>query len=170
VIARFALALVLALAVTLGSACDRASEPTADPIPKPMAKTTAKPTPTVSPGASWSDRFDFDGDGRADGIEVSFSGGAHCCYSLAVDLTRIARRIDLPFELDGGYVGGLSLDRPDDFDVRVGADGVAALFMHVATYAGSDQPIPAAWRRAYGIRTNRIVVDLRTGVVRATDA
>jgi len=150
--------------------CARTRELAPDPTPSATPTATPKSTPTSNASTSWRDRFDFDGDGQVDRIDVSFSGGAHCCYTLAVDLSRSAHRVDVPFELDGGYVGGLSLANPDAFDVRVGPDGVAAFFMHVATYAGTDEPIPIAWRRAYGFRTNRILVDLRSGAVHATDA
>jgi hypothetical protein len=115
----------------------------------------------------WTDQYDFDADGRADHVEVAFSGGAHCCYTLALH-TANGRTIALPFELDGGYVLGLDLSRPDHFDVRVDPDG-AYLVLEIQTYNGEPGPIPRAWTHRWGIRSHRIAVRFRGKGFRAVD-
>jgi len=105
----------------------------------------------------WQERFDFDGDGRPDRIDVDFTGGAHCCYRISV--TRGAGvRTELPFDLDGGYIDGLDLSKPDRFDVVVGSDRRAALRMEIATYNGEPQPIPPALTKELGVRSHRVSV------------
>jgi hypothetical protein len=113
---------------------------------------------------SWMRSHDFDGDGKRDLVDVELSGGAHCCYRLTVALSS-GPVVALPFELDGGYVGGLSLDRPENFTVAVDADGVARLVMTIATYAGRFEPIPLVWVRL-GARSHRIAVSLRGGTMK----
>lgn len=132
---------------------------------------TATPAPSDAADATvpWNERFDFDGDGAPDVVDVAFSGGAHCCYTLAVRLTRTGRTVAIPFELDGGYVGGLSLALPDNFNIEVGPDRVAMMTMRIETYNGQPEPIPPEWQRAYGIHSNSIRVDLRDGTLRAAD-
>lgn len=129
---------------------------------------TASPPPTDAT-ASWSRQFDFDGDGAPDVVDVAFSGGGHCCYTLAVHLTKTGRTVAIPFELDGGYVGGLSLAQPDNFNIEVGPDGVATMTMTIATYNGRGEELPAEWQRTYGIHSHAIRVDLRDGTLRAED-
>ena len=125
---------------------------------------------SVHPDATdWTRRFDFDGDRQPDVVDVRFSGGGHCCYTLAVHLTKTNSVVEIPFELDGGYVGGLSLDQPERFDVVVGPDGIATLRMQIATYGGRADDIPADWRRNFGITSHNIEVDLRDGRIHARD-
>jgi hypothetical protein len=133
----------------------------ADAIAIPDAPIDSAP---VDP--NWATRFDFDGDGAVDPITNTFSGGAHCCYKVAVALSKTGRAIALPFELDGGYVRGLDLSQPASFDVERDSDGVAALRMRIATYAGRAQPIPQQWVRTYGIHSHSIRVVLRDGAPR----
>ena len=66
----------------------------------------------------WTQAYDFDNDGKNDTIEVMFTGGAHCCYSLVMRLSATGTTHRLPFELDGGYVAGLDLSQPQRFTVR----------------------------------------------------
>src|SRR5882672_5605279 len=91
----------------------------------------------MAPTSAWETAYDFDGDGLADRVEVSFSGGAHCCYTLEIATTSRARPIAIPYELEGGYVHGLDLSMPEQFGVEVGADGVATLLMEV--YGSHDR-------------------------------
>lgn len=156
------------IAATLWAAALSCASPGSAPAPSSSGQpeTGAAPSSTTfasGPGAGtahpprWQERFDFDGDGRPDRVEVDFSGGAHCCYRIAVTLGD-GKRIELPFELDGGYVGGLDLSQPDRFDVLVGADGRAALRVEIATYDGEPRPIPPAWTKELGVRSHRIAV------------
>ena len=87
--------------------------------------------PSPARAIPWQERFDLDGDGVRDRIEVGFSGGAHCCYSLAVDLSSRGRRVPLRYEIEGGYVYGLDLSRPDHFDVRREERGAVIAFEDV---------------------------------------
>ena len=110
----------------------------------------------VSP---WTHQYDFDGDGAKDRVEVSFSGGAHCCYRVGVRLAGKRHVISLPFELDGGYMGGLNLSQPSHFNVRdYNGDGRPDLCMEIATYNGKRHAIPKEWTERYGVRTNRVLV------------
>jgi hypothetical protein len=49
-------------------------------------------------------------------------------------------RTALPFELDGGYPGGLDLSQPERFAVTTAPLGAARLVIEVATYGGEPQP------------------------------
>ena len=114
----------------------------------------------------WTQRFDFDGDGRADRIEPTFTGGAHCCYRFAIILSSTGKTRRLPFEIDGGYVGGIDLSNPDQLDVRRDANGRAELFLHIATYAGHPYPLPDDWKRSFGVTSHRIAVSFPNGRLR----
>jgi hypothetical protein len=84
----------------------------------------------LRPPPDWATRSDLDGDALPDPIEVTFSGGAHCCYRLAVTASRTKVRYPLRYELEGGYVGGLDLSLPRNFDVAdFDRDGVLDLLM-----------------------------------------
>jgi len=136
-----------------------------DSVDAADSSTATMPSTAPANALPWTERFDFDGDGERDRVDVDFTGGAHCCYLLSITMTSRGV-VALPFEIDGGYVGGLSLERPDNFDVEVGSDGVATLVMTVATYAGRALPIPAAWTRDFGVRSHSIRVDARSGTIR----
>lgn len=112
----------------------------------------------------WTRRFDFDGDGIPDRIDVKFSGGAHCCYVLAVATSASRAVTQIPFELDGGYPNGLDLSRPAQFDIQVDGQGVARLVMEIATYGGEPQPLPPSWNRQWGVRSHHIAVSLVQGL------
>lgn len=129
--------------------------------------------PAIDPAARlpWQERFDLDGDGRRDRIEVSFSGGAHCCYTLAVWLSSTGKRLNIPFEMDGGYPFGLDLSRKHHFNVFVQTGGgepdETVLNMEILTYGGRRlEPIPRAWRRRWGVDSHHIAVHLRGGKMR----
>jgi hypothetical protein len=119
--------------------------------------------PVSASSAAWQDRYDLDGDGVRDRIEIGATGGAHCCYTLAIISGKTGARTELPFELDGGYIGGLDLSQPERFTVAVAASGTARLILEVATYGGEPQPLPAAWR-ALGVISHRIAVSFAGGL------
>jgi hypothetical protein len=121
----------------------------------------AAPVDAIDP--NWTRAYDLDGDHVPDTIASTFSGGAHCCYKVSVALSASRRVVELPFELDGGYLGGLDLSQPANFAVELGADGVAMLRMRIASYAGRAEAIPLDWVRRYGIRSHSIRVSLRDG-------
>jgi len=77
--------------------------------------------------ADWRRATDLDGDGKPDEILVESSGGAHCCYTIAARLTSTRATVRVPFEIDGGYVGGLDLSRPEHFALHRASDGAAEL-------------------------------------------
>ncbi|MEM7675698.1 MAG: hypothetical protein AAF449_06805 [Myxococcota bacterium] len=133
-------------------------------MPPPKSK-AAQPSST----APWTERFDFDGDGINDYVDVAYTGGAHCCYRLSVRLSTTGVREDLPFELDGGYWGGLDLSRPKRFDVRK-TDGVLPeLIMTIEVYNGRPSPLPNRLTEKYGIRTHRVAVGFPKGRLRIRD-
>jgi hypothetical protein len=115
-------------------------------------------------------RFDLDGDGVSDDVDASFSGGAHCCYSLAITPSRTRTRIALPFELDGGYLGGLSLAQPRVFNIAdYDHDGIVEICAQIQTYNGEENPLPRAWTKRYGIRTHWIEIRFATGALVVRD-
>ena len=88
----------------------------------------------------WRTDHDFDGDGRPDRVDVAFTGGAHCCYVLTVHLTASSRTVRVPFEIEGGYVRGLDLGRPDDFNVAdYDGDGAEELCLREPIIDATDR-------------------------------
>lgn len=134
---------------------------------------TASGAASVGAGAArdWTRSHDFDGDSRPDAITYTFSGGAHCCYRFTITPSSTGKEVTIPFELDGGYVGGLDLSQPERLTIVRDARGVAELRMEIATYSGQPSPLPKAWRRTFGIRTHHVTVSLPGGrlAVRDTD-
>lgn len=132
-----------------------------------------KPRPsTVSVAASpvpWTRSFDFDGDGLKDEVQVSFSGGAHCCYRLSVRLKGSGEVHRLPFQIDGGYLGGLDLSRPKQFDIRRTDGALPELVMEIEHYNGIANPLPETWTAQYGFRTHHIAVGFPEGRLRVRD-
>lgn len=119
--------------------------------------------------ASWENSFDLDGDGARDAITVDYTGGAHCCYRLSVRLTSTGETHRLPFQLDGGYVGGLNLGQPDRFDIRRTDGELPELVMEIETYSGEPRPLPDEWMWEYGITTHCIAVSFGSGWLRVRD-
>ena len=117
----------------------------------------------------WTHSFDFDGDGSRDVVVPSFTGGAHCCYRISIRLSSTGKTRRLPFQLDGGYVGGLNLSRPDHFRISKNNKGLAELIMEIETYNGKPQPLPETWKRKYGIQTHYIVVGFPNGRLHIRD-
>jgi hypothetical protein len=163
----------LAVALAVVAACsDR--EPAA--VPRPGPPTSAVPLDGPTPDAaardaraadtSWTHTHDLDGDGKPDAVAVGYTGGAHCCYRLAVTLSTTGKIVPIPFELDGGYPDGLTVDRPESFALEVAPTGTTVLVMRVATYSGRPERIPLDWVRTFGARSHRIAVSLRGGVLR----
>ncbi len=113
---------------------------------------------------SWQELYDFDGDKKADQIRASFSGGAHCCYRISINSSSLNRVIDFPFEMDGGYVGGLDLSNPNNFYVKdFDNDGRPELYMRINSYNGRAGDIPEEWQKRYGITSNQILIDFANG-------
>jgi hypothetical protein len=117
----------------------------------------------------WTHAFDFDGDGENDVVEVEYTGGAHCCYRLAVYLSSTNHTHRLPFLLDGGYVGGLDLSRPEHFSIRYNKGSLPEILMEIATYNGDPQPLPKEWIQNYGINTHHIAVGFEQGRISVRD-
>jgi hypothetical protein len=118
----------------------------------------------------WATQFDFDGDGRKDTIRYFFSGGAHCCYTIAVELTGHNRVYNFPFEMDGGYMFGLDLSQPHHFNIKdYDNDGLPEIFMEINTYNGEKFPLPADWTKEYGIRSNYIIIEYKNNEITVRD-
>ncbi len=144
---------------TLLAACDAGAPPAPPTTPAPVREVVplaidAAPSVIVDAAVRPSlDRVDLDGDGVFDEIAASFSGGAHCCYSLAITPSKSKARVVLPFELDGGYVGGLDLSQPRVFNIAdYDGDGIVEICAQIQTYNGEENPLPRAWTKRYGIR------------------
>ena len=111
----------------------------------------------------------MDGDAKNDEILVSSTGGAHCCYRIAVRVSSTGEEYKLPFQLDGGYVGGLNLSQPARFDVRKTDGALPEIVMTIETYNGEPEPLPKQWTATYGIRTHRVAVGFPDGKLRVRD-
>jgi len=77
--------------------------------------------------------------------------------------------VSLPFLMDGGYVGGDLLSNPRRFAIRVGADGVAEMFMEIQTYNGEPQPLDSQWTARWGFSSHRVIIGFRGGRVTVRD-
>jgi len=111
---------------------------------------------------NWTTQFDFDGDGSNDTIKYFYSGGAHCCYTIAVELTGNNRVYNYPFEMDGGYMYGLDLSQTDHFNIKdYDKDGLPEIFMEINTYNGEKFPLPLEWTQEYGIKSNYIIIEYK---------
>ncbi len=85
-----------------------------------------------NPGHRWKESFDFDADGKVDTLSYTYSGGAHCCYRITVDLSRTKERIALPYKVEGGYLG-FDLSKPDNFAIKdMDNDGIPEILLKVA--------------------------------------
>lgn len=124
-----------------------------------------RPPPAVVDGAGAIDggasadaavALDLDGDGAADRVVESFSGGAHCCYRITIELAA-GPHLALPFDLDGGDLG-----RTAHYDVAIEGDSRPALRMTIATYGGHPEPL-APEEVAAGARSHRIAVRVADG-------
>lgn len=144
---------ILVLAVVLAGGCN----------PSPAS------APVSEDRVSWMHAFDLDGDGRNDRIEVLFTGGGHCCYRITVHLSSNGAVYRLPFQLDGGYVGGLDLSRPHHFDIRKTDGPLPELVMEIETYNGKPLPLPKEWEKKFRIKTHYIAVGFDDGRMRVRD-
>ncbi|PIY06007.1 MAG: hypothetical protein COZ21_03480 [Bacteroidetes bacterium CG_4_10_14_3_um_filter_31_20] len=120
--------------------------------------------------SNWLDKFDFDGDSLNDHIYFDFSGGAHCCYKINIVLSSDNTERKFPFEMDGGYIGGVDNSQPDQFDIRdIDSDGLPEILMRIQTYNGESGTIPAEWNIDYGIKSNFIVIEYTAGQLKTRD-
>jgi hypothetical protein len=122
-----------------------------------------------APASPWREAYDLDGDGRRDRLLTEYTGGAHCCYRIGAALTTRGETVMLPFELDGGYVGGLDLSQPERFAIRTSPDGLPELLLEIATYNGEQLPLDPEWTRRYRFRTHRVAVCFAGGRVLVRD-
>ena len=59
---------------------------------------------------------------------------------------------------------------PDHFDIRdIDGDGRAEILMRIETYNSEISPIPQAWRKRYGFKTNFIVIKYERGKLQVRD-
>jgi hypothetical protein len=84
-------------------------------------------------------------------------------------LSSTGEEVMLPFDFDGGYVGGLDLSQPDRFTIRTREAGLPELLIDINTYNGEPLPLDPEWARRYGIRTTRIAVCFAGGRVQVRD-
>ncbi len=123
-----------------------------------------------TPTDNWKTNYDFDGDKTNDTVDVKFSGGGHCCYTIAVTLTSTQQKILMPFELDGGYVNSFDLSNPTNFFIKdYNNDGLPDMYLHIYAYNDEDFEIPAKIKRKYEIKTNRMFISFRNGKMMCSD-
>lgn len=120
--------------------------------------------------SNWLDKFDFDGDSINDHVYFDFTGGAHCCYKINIVLSSDKTERKFPFEMDGGYMGGVDNSQPDQFDIRdIDSDGLPEILMRIQTYNGEPEAIPAKWHIDYGIKSNLILIEYIGGQIKIRD-
>lgn len=73
-------------------------------------------TTSIEDNSSWRYRYDFDQDNQMDTINYTYSGGAHCCYQLSINLSSLKQEIEIPYEIEGGYIV-FDLSKPDNFNI-----------------------------------------------------
>jgi hypothetical protein len=162
---------ILGLVAACSSRGEQQSPPSSSlsqPQPGPAFDASAARIDTPDAALPWFMRFDFDGDGRNDYVVEDYTGGGHCCYRFTVRLTT-GGEVSLPFLMDGGYVGGDLLSNPRRFAIRVGADGVAEMFMEIQTYNGEPQPLDSQWTARWGFSSHRVIIGFRGGRVTVRD-
>lgn len=109
---------------------------------------------------NWLNSFDIDGDRIKDQIGFNFSGGGHCCYKINIVLSSDKIERKFPFEMDGGYVGGVDNSQPNQFDIRdIDADNLPEIIMQIQTYNNKKSSLPKKWKKKYGITNNYIVIE-----------
>jgi hypothetical protein len=137
------------------------------PVARGSAAKSSAPKP-VATGPSADERgdwsvADFDGDGRDDRVTTEFTGGAHCCYRLTIELASGAKH-ELPFELDGGYVFGLDTTFPERFNAAdFTGDGHPDLCMQIATDDAVEEAVPREWIDRWHLRSRYVVVYFADG-------
>lgn len=106
----------------------------------------------------WGTKLDWDGDGSVDTLGFDYTGGAHCCYHVRIDFGNSTQSIRLPFDLDGGYVGGQG-PGSDPKRVRIEQRGaLPELIVEIATYNGKPGTIPREWTEKYGVTTHYVAI------------
>jgi hypothetical protein len=155
--------------------------PSAQPAtlsPRPESVTPPPSAPAPAPSASapqltptrWEHAYDLDGDGKNDEIVSEFTGGAHCCYHVGAALSSTGTTIMLPFEMDGGYVGGAALiSQPSQFAVRTRVGSLPEIVYQIATYDGIEQPLDPAWTKRWKIHSHRVTLCFAGGTLRVRD-
>lgn len=125
----------------------------------------------IKESAEYLSNRDLDGDGEADQLHFSYSGGAHCCYSLSITVSSLDKPIDFPFEMDGGYVFGIpDGSQPSQFRIEdVDEDGRDEILMWIGTYNGVEYDLPRSWRRGWAFKTHRIVIEVEEGKIVVRD-
>jgi hypothetical protein len=113
---------------------------------------------------------DLDGDGIDDEIYFEFTGGAHCCYYMSLELSSKDSLLSYPFEMDGGYRLGVEDNSPGQFQIKdFDNDGLPEIYMEIHAYNGEASPLEIEWTRDYGIITSHIIFDYIDGVMEVRD-
>ena len=151
----------------VGAACggSRSDPPAATSNLQPPPPTASRPQLP----ARWDELYDLDGDGKNDRIVSEFTGGAHCCYRIGAALSSTGETTVFPFELDGGYPGGLDLSQPDRFSIRTRTGSLPEIVYQIATYDGESQPLDPVWTQRWGIRSHRVALCFASGKPQARD-
>ena len=113
---------------------------------------------------------DLDGDGIDDEIYFEFTGEAHCCYYMSLELSSKDSLLSYPFEMDGGYLLGVGDNSSDQFQIKdFDNDGLPEIYMEIHAYNGETSPLELEWTRDYGITTSHIIFDYIDGVMEVRD-
>jgi hypothetical protein len=65
--------------------------------------------------------------------------------------------VELPFDLDGGYVGGSIGSDPERLRIQQGGS-LPELIAEIATYGRMPQAIPVAWKQKYSVRSHLVAI------------
>ena len=114
---------------------------------------------------------DLDGDQLRDHISFRYTGGAHCCYKMAIKLASLRDTLKFPFEMDGGFTYGIvDGSQPDRFEIDdYDQDGLPEIFMEISTYNGQTYPIEKKWNHRYGITSHHLIFAYQKGKLKLLD-
>lgn len=116
-------------------------------------------TDPIAPAARSQEGYDFDGDGVPDHGEVASTGGASCCYTLAI----LSGRTALPFELDAATPVASTCCSPSSSPSPSQPRESRDWSSRSRPANGEPLALPAAWR-ALGVASHRIAVSLAHGL------
>lgn len=119
---------------------------------------------------NWQSNFDFDGDKIKDSIITNFTGGANCCYTLSVNLSKSQKTIDIPFLIDGGYMI-FNLSKKENFNIKdYNNDKIYEILINLEHFERDFSTDDFnKLKKKYSFQSNKVIVDLSAGKLKVKD-